>query len=484
MRKSFIILGLVMALILAFAMPALGVKIAPYSQPLHDIMHWDARSAKLIINNPEGERQTVSWPATVDLWNYNGNYWVYDLPTGDKFAFDKEVLFGSAARGPITFTFGEPVVEIYGTCASTSGATNAMSLFVHTILSGEGQVGRSAEFVLAPTCVRMGAWGNAIKAKLDLSGAGVLGSIGLLAGVCAEIVTPAGQLWGSIAVVEHEIVATEGLALGHFLYSANTLTFLQFALSGHAAAVTEVDNHGQFFTLNGVTPLAGNMLSLGYVTLKGSVNDTKQMYLVMSRIEDGLKMGASGDALVLAIDIPKFQLYTTSAAVTGDPIQSAFIQQTMTVASNVSEIEALHVELISDVKMGAWCNAIMGKLDFVDDGLAHGVGAVYSAELSMPAVTMVVRGEYSMFSMDMDMPTGCDMGGNPVSLFKLNVWGGEETEFDDHGVFLDVHGGVTSTALGFFYEAAVAFNNCDAFLKIRIGADEYYIPLSDNQGGT
>lgn len=91
MKKSFIILGVVMALLMVFAIPALGVKIAPYSQPQHDIVHWDAKSARLIIQNPEGEGLTVSWPADVDLINYNGSTWTWDLPDGDEFAFLKTV---------------------------------------------------------------------------------------------------------------------------------------------------------------------------------------------------------------------------------------------------------------------------------------------------------------------------------------------------------------------------------------------------------
>jgi len=52
-------------------------------------MYWNAASAKLIIQNPEGESLTTSWPSTVDLWNYNGNTWTFDLPSGDYFRFDK-----------------------------------------------------------------------------------------------------------------------------------------------------------------------------------------------------------------------------------------------------------------------------------------------------------------------------------------------------------------------------------------------------------
>lgn len=97
MRKLIGILALVMILCLAIVGPALAVKILPYSQPLHDIMHWDAKSAKLIIMNPEGESLTKSWAATVDLVNYDGNTWTWDLPAGGTFAF------GKGFSGDVTF---------------------------------------------------------------------------------------------------------------------------------------------------------------------------------------------------------------------------------------------------------------------------------------------------------------------------------------------------------------------------------------------
>jgi len=104
MRKIIGILALVMILCLAIVMPGLAVKIAPYSQPLHDIIHWDAKSAKLIIQNPEGESLIVAWPATVDFWNYEGATWTFDLPTGDTFNFAKQL------KGTIT----NPLIEQAG----------------------------------------------------------------------------------------------------------------------------------------------------------------------------------------------------------------------------------------------------------------------------------------------------------------------------------------------------------------------------------
>ena len=89
--KGFLKSILILTIILCFAIPAFAVKILPYNMPLHDIMSWDQNSATLKITNPEGESVSVAWASTVDLWNYDGVTWTFDLPTGNTFAFGKGV---------------------------------------------------------------------------------------------------------------------------------------------------------------------------------------------------------------------------------------------------------------------------------------------------------------------------------------------------------------------------------------------------------
>jgi len=163
MRKHFNILALVMILCLAFMLPANAIKIAPYSQPLHDIMHWDVTSAKLIIMNPENESMTVSWPSTVDLWNYNGNSWTYDLPSGDKFAFSKRVDVniattegaGSTIRGiSLTDTVGAAggIHEGLRSHVTTAYATGSWINAVVGVLSFTGGTGSASGGMAAPIC--------------------------------------------------------------------------------------------------------------------------------------------------------------------------------------------------------------------------------------------------------------------------------------------------------------------------------------------
>ena len=187
----------------------------------------------------------------------------------------------------------------------------------------------------------------------------------------------------------------------------------------------------------------------------------------------------SGYCSTLCLDIDK-----TSSIATATGVRAAEITMTMDTTSNVNQLEVLKVELITgdNVKTGAWANAIMAKLDYGNSGHAHGLASCFCAELSMPGAA-VVRGHYAFLECEMDCPTSCTMGGNPISLIYLDSWGAAKAQFDDVGLVFDFNG-VTSGATDFFYANAVAFNNCDAFLKVSINDVEYYIPLSDNQAGT
>jgi len=165
MRKHFGILAIVMILCFAFILPVNAIKIAPYSQPLHDIMHWDARSQKLIIMNPENENQTVSWPSTVDLWNYNGNSWTYDLPSGDKFAFSKRVDFNIAT----TEGAGSTVRSI--SLTDTVGAANGIHEGIRSHVT---------------SAYMTGSWCNAVVGVITYSATGSAGG-GMAAPICSEM---------------------------------------------------------------------------------------------------------------------------------------------------------------------------------------------------------------------------------------------------------------------------------------------------------
>ncbi len=89
--KKLLKVMFILALVLCFAVPVFAIKILPYNVPLQDLMRWDKYGATLRLSNPEGENLTVAWPTTVDLWNYDGSTWTFNLPSGDTFAFGKGI---------------------------------------------------------------------------------------------------------------------------------------------------------------------------------------------------------------------------------------------------------------------------------------------------------------------------------------------------------------------------------------------------------
>lgn len=166
----------------------------------------------------------------------------------------------------------------------------------------------------------------------------------------------------------------------------------------------------------------------------------------------------------------------TSTATTG-AIRSMTITQTMSTTATASQVEALKVALVANAKTGAWAQAIFAQTDYMTNGLAHGVGSVICAELSLPA-SSVVRGTYYVWQSEIDCPTNCVMNANPIGVMSVSVWGGAKTQFDDVGLLFDISG-VTSGAGKFWYDNTDGAY--DEWLKIRTPSGVRYIPLMDGQ---
>lgn len=165
-------------------------------------------------------------------------------------------------------------------------------------------------------------------------------------------------------------------------------------------------------------------------------------------------------------------------------IRNTFVELTTTVDSAVNMIEVFKSHFRSNVQNGQWVNAIFGRVDFMTVGHVTGLCGVICAELTMPAGAIPGgRGTYACFQAEINCPDLYVGGGVPMVVMSINLWGDEHAQFDDTGILLDITG-VVSGANDFWRANAVAFNNCDGFLKIRVNGTTYYIPVSDNQAGT
>lgn len=268
------------------------------------------------------------------------------------------------------------------------------------------------------------------------------------------------------ALAADSMVLSNLVANGDILIAANN--------GGNSQAWLWVDSSAGTMTLYGAGT-AALVVSAAAVTSSLAWNTGADGAGVDSKLFGGtascyLEYDASEDRL---------NVIQTNAATTGVET-TASIQQTHTGIG--ASAEALEAILTSNVAFGTYANAIFGKVDLSSSGEVTGLIGVICAEMTMPDTDAPAAGTYAAFEAEFNM-AGADVGANPVVVTYVNVWGGNETEFDDQGLLFDIAG--VSTGDGkFFRTNAVALNNCDAFLKCRVNGTVYYIPLSDNQAGT
>jgi hypothetical protein len=173
----------------------------------------------------------------------------------------------------------------------------------------------------------------------------------------------------------------------------------------------------------------------------------------------------------------KLNIIQTNAATTG--VETSF-NNSMTLTGIGASAESAVSSITINTAAGTYTNALCARMTYGASGRTTGLGGVICSELNLSAGTS--SGTYALFEGEMIMASGA-LTGTATSVLNVNVSGAAAGTFDDNGFLLDIQG-VTSGAADFFYTNAVALVNCDAFLKIRVGATIYYIPLCDNQAGT
>lgn len=148
-----------------------------------------------------------------------------------------KVDIGSSGT-PLVLTAGTPIVDIYSTCASTSGSTSAQPFYLKSTMTGAGGVGGRAHFHLYSN-VALGGWANAIKASTEFGASGRI--TGLASGICSEVTLSAGCTQGTYTCFEGEMVLGTGAVTG------TSTSFMYFNVSGAAAAT--FDTNGVLFEL-------------------------------------------------------------------------------------------------------------------------------------------------------------------------------------------------------------------------------------------
>jgi len=148
---------------------------------------------------------------------------------------------------PLVLTAGTPILEMFSTCASTSGSTSAEPVLFNTVMTGAGGVGGRFR-VNMETNVALGGWANAFKATVDCKTSGK--ATGLLSVACAELTQAASNTGaGTNAVYEAEVVCPASWA------DTKYTSIMYVGTSG--ATVTNFDTTGLFLEINGVAVGSG-----------------------------------------------------------------------------------------------------------------------------------------------------------------------------------------------------------------------------------
>lgn len=352
MRKHFGILALVMILCLAFMLPADAIKIAPYSQPLHDILHWDARSEKLIIMNPENEKQTVSWPSTVDLWNYNGNTWTYDLPTGDKFAFSKRVDFNiSTTEGTGSTVRGISLTDTVGA-----------ALAIHEGIRSH-----------VTSAYMTGSWCNAIVGVITYSATGSAGG-GMAAPICSEMnMQPAASSGGSYYNYHSYFHLPAGTAL-----IDSTAFNYAFELYELADDTTCFDDFGEFIRIVGLTDATTHVwfdntlrIHIGttdwFIPLSEAEGSYTTQYQIISTRTTGASIDLNAPETGIDIGIADHGIHFTGAVTPGDAdfsfINVGLYGTALAVApAGANMFGIMHNVSLTDIDVAYWYQAYYTKI--------------------------------------------------------------------------------------------------------------------------
>jgi hypothetical protein len=181
---------------------------------------------------------------------------------------------------------------------------------------------------------------------------------------------------------------------------------------------------GRFYSI-----IAGAIVSPFTITIQDSgesvewtdiiLADTGRSYLLFS---DGLSWITQNTEL--------FRHKTSSRTIGVDILSHIHLTQDAVVIGT-GQTEVFRAELTSDVKTGAWANALVGSINYSSTGAAHGMAAAVAAEM-IPPDGSLSRG--ALFCADFAMGPGDSSSwgsAGPVAFMNFQNWG-TQAYFDDN----------------------------------------------------
>lgn len=361
----------------------------------------------------------------------------------------------------VSFAQGSPLINMYATCADTSGSS-IESIYCETTLTGIGGTGGRARFYTT-TNVALGGWSNSLKSHFVYGANGR--TTGLGSSFCAEIQMSAGTTSGTYAAIEGEIVVGSGASTG------GSTSFLYVNATG--ADVATFDTTGYFFEIGtGITPAAGKFVSADSQTVKCKI-EANTRYMVLSQAENGLGIGVSGTAVSFSQGSPLISLYSTCASThASNSVESMYVETTMTGIGGVGGRARFY--MTTNVALGDWSNGLKAEVAYGASGKTTGLGSAFCSELTLSAGT--TSGTYAAIEAEINAGAACSTG-TATSFLYVN---GTDASglLNDNGYLFNIGSIFTSEAAHMWYAHQAAFPaNMEGSLRFLLpGGIPAYFP--------
>jgi len=389
---------------------------------------------------------------------------------------------------------GDRALEIYASTNATGG--NVMPVYVSLATDGTCTA-RAGEFVLTATA-QLGDYANPLKSYLDVSDTS--GGTGTISGLCIEVLYPEEQQTGSIAMLELEAVVNTS-----YVYTDYT-SVIMLQVGGTDSG--SFQDGAYFLFIGGLTSATGDiwynntlMCSiigtdwyLPFSSVQGSYTTAFPVDVTVAAgtaIDIGtsvigidftgtyttgaIRIGQSGASSIELAAYGDFNIasYTACAATSGVQKHNIF-QGIMDGAGALGRV--VYVGLtIDDVEAGAYVNAFKAQLDFDTSGSTTGLASVACFEF-VTAGAAVSNGSYALLELELvasENYTTTAPNNRPTSYIWAELSGNDTAEgyLEDNTYLITINNHTAATGNMWYGNT----------LRMRMGADLWYIPMSTEE---
>jgi hypothetical protein len=185
----------------------------------------------------------------------------------------------------------------------------------------------------------------------------------------------------------------------------------------------------------------------------------------------GVTAGTSLPSKALVLDAAESLAWATTDA-TASETATLTITDTRTGAGAVGWAEK--AELVSNVALGSYANALYGIVTLGASGKITGLGAGVCGEMVMSAGC--ADGTYTCIEAELGMPSGAKTG-TATSFLYLSLYGADAATFDTSGAVINIAGVTLGSNKAVANNGSVALNELTVGLKVLVNGAAYYIPM-------